>query len=238
MTTANSTSVLFTTDAHNDRYRDASRRLATRSAAIRERLVAELGLAQNLYELGWRSLLTSQREVAERCSTGSAPEVESYWSETAKPAADQLTDRCLHIVDAHLLLLFDAVSVFIDGVRPSLGINGGPPSPGAYESLRSDVERLIEPVSTVALDRKPLNDVGERWHERLRRQAIRRYVRSGGATEAGYAQAIDVLELQMLRQPPWVHADQLMSAFELAHTDVRRCVVDRIDRMLSDLLPT
>ena len=44
------------------------------------------------------------------------------------------------------------------------------------------------------------------------------------------------MELKMMQQAPWAHADQLLSAFELTHTEIRRALVDRIDRLLNDLL--
>lgn len=236
MTTTNSTSVVFTTEAHNDRYRDASRRLADRSAAIRERLMAELAQAQNHHELDWRSLLSSHREIVEQVVAGSEPTIETFWAAHAQPRSEELTSRCLHVVDAHLLLLWDAVEVFVEGVRPALALNGEPPSEDAMESLRADVERLIQPVSSAAPDRSTLDGLGERWQERMRRQAIRRYVRSGGATDASLSAAVDALELEMINQAPWAHADQLLSAFELAHTEIRRAIASRLDRMLNDLL--
>lgn len=234
MTITNSTSVVFTTDAHNDRYRDASRRLADRSAAIRERLMGELAQAQDHHEIDWRSLLSSQRDIAEQA--GSPPDIETYWTDHAQPRSEALTARCMQIIDAHLLLLFDAVSVFTEGVRPALTLNGEPPSAEAIRSLRVDVERLIQPVTTAALDRSTIDALGQRWQERLRRQAIRRYVRSGGVTDSTFSSAIDNQELKMMHQAPWAHADQLLSGFELAHAEIKRGLVDRVDRMLNDLL--
>lgn len=236
MTTTNSTSVVFTTDAHNDRYRESSLRLASRSAAIRERLVAELSHTQARHEIDWRSLLSSQRDIAEQIAKGSSPDTTTYWEQVAKPRGNDLLAACLQVVDAHLLLVWDAVAVFVEGVLPTLSINDQPVSLDALQSLRCDVEHLIEPIAHVALDRSGLDEIGDRWHERLRRQAIRRYVRSGGIEDAGFADAIDKQELKMLHQAPWAQADQLLSAYELAHADLRRGLSDRIDRMLTDLI--
>lgn len=236
MTTIDSTSVVFTTDAHNDRYREASWRLADRSAAISERLMTELAHAQERHELDWRSLLSSQRTIADQAAAGAEPDVDSYWAQNAQPRSEQLITRCVQIVDAHLLLLWDAIDVFAEGVLPELALNGEPPSADAMNSLRDDVERLIQPVATAAPNRARIDDLGERWQQRMRRQAIRRYVRSGGETDAPFSAAIDALELQMIGQAPWAHADQLLSAFELAHIEIRQTLSARLDRMLSDLL--
>lgn len=236
MTTTNSTSVVFTTDAHNDRYRDSSRRLADRTAAISERLMQELDNVQHQLEIDWRSLLTSQRDIAERAATGSLPGIETYWAEDAEPRSDAFVASCMSVIDAHLLLLWDAVSVFVEGVLPALALNGQPPSADAMQSLRSDVERLIKPVSSARLDRSNIDALGQRWQERLRRQAIRRYIRTGGVADAGFAAAVDAQELKMLRLAPWAHADQLLSAFELAHTEIGRTTIDRVDRILYDLM--
>ena len=198
--------------------------------------MGELAQAQDQHELDWRSLLSSQRDIAEQVAIGSRPDIETFWDSHAQPRSKELSARCLNIIDAHLLLLWDAVAVFSEGVRPALALNGEPPSAEAMLSLRSDVERLIQPISTAALDRTTIDGLGERWQQRLRRQAIRRYVRGGGARNAAFSAAIDAMELKMMQQAPWAHADQLLSAFELAHTEIRRALVDRIDRLLNDLL--
>ena len=198
--------------------------------------MGELAQAQNHHELDWRSLLSSQRQVAELTAVGTEPDIDTFWSKQAQPRSEELTASWLQIIDAHLLLLWDAVSVFADGVVPALALNGRPPSDEAMQSLRADVVRLIEPVASAAPDRRMLDGLGERWQERLRRQAIRRYVRIGGTATDSFAGAIDALELKMIGQAPWAHADHLLSAFELAHAEVRRELADRIERMLDDLL--
>lgn len=196
--------------------------------------MGELAYVQDQHELDWRSLLSSQRNIVEHPE--SRPDIQTFWADHAEPQSRELTTRCLHAIDAHLLLLWDAVSVFVEGVRPALSLNGEPLSEEATQSLRSDVERLIQPVSTASLDRMNIDALGLRWHERLRRQAIRRYVRSGGDTDGSFSAAIDAQELKMMQQAPWAHADQLLSAFELAHAEIRRTMRDHIDRMLDDLL--
>lgn len=234
VTTTNSMSVAMATEANNDRYREACRRLADRTAAIRERLVTELAHAQREHEIDWRGLLSSQREIAEKAATGTAPGAQVFWLHQAEPRADELRSACESIIDAHLLLLWDAVSVFSDSARSLPGTDTNDDIDLA--DLRTDVERLVRPISDVRLDRTALDDVGERWSQRMRRQAIRRYVRSGGHDDPSFASAIDEQELRMMGQAPWAQADQLLSAFELAHADVRRSVTGKVDRMLTDLL--
>ncbi len=162
------------------------------------------------------------------------PDPQPFGPRRAEPRAEELRSACLSIIDAHLMLLWDAVSVFSEMVY-SL------PAPDSDRQvdpadLRNDVERLIDPISGLLLDRSALDFVGERWSQRLRRQAIRRFVRSGGQTDPSFAVSIDALELKMMSQAPWAQADQLLSAFELVHSDIRRAMADRIDRMLTDLL--
>ena len=234
MTTTNSMSVVMATEAHNDRYREACRRLVDRTAAIRERLATELADAQLEHEIDWRALLSSQREIAERAATGGTPDPQIFWLHQAEPRADQLRSACSSIIDAHLLLLWDAVSVFADAARSLSDTDNGVEIDVA--DLRADVERLIRPISDIRLDRAALDSVGERWTQRVRRQAIRRYVRSGGRNDPSFASAIDEQELKMMNQAPWAQADQLLSAFELAHADIRRVMNDKVDRMLTDLL--
>lgn len=227
-------SVVMATEAHNDRYREACRRLADRTAAIRERLAVELAHAQVEHEIDWRALLTSQREVAEKAAAGTAPDAQVFWIRQAEPRADELRLACFSTIDAHLILLWDAISVFseIAGSLPTADVGRGI----APADVRSDVERLISPITNIMLDRAALDDVGERWSQRMRRQAIRRYVRFGEQNNPSFASTIDELELKMMGQAPWAHADQLLSAFELVHADVRRAVANKVDRILTDLL--
>lgn len=231
MSTTNSTPVI-NTGASDDRYRAACQRLADRTAAICGRLEDELGRAQDELEIDWRALLASQREVAEQASKGAAPMAEIFWIHQAQPRAEELLSGCLSIIDAHLLLLWDALSSHWRSVAPLVV------DERAQQLARDDVRRLVEPVRACGLDRARLDEVGERWQHRLRRQAIRRYVRTGGSTEDGFSAAIDAQELRMITQPPWAQADQLLSAFELVHADVRRAVIERVDRIVEDLLST
>jgi hypothetical protein len=225
-------SVALATEANNDRYREACRRLVDRTAAIRERLVTELAHAQREHEIDWRGLLSSQREIAERAATGSAPDPQAFWLHQAEPRAAELRSACESIIDAHLLLLWDAVSVFTTAVLSLPDTD----SEIDLTDLRTDVERLVRPVSDLGLDRTALDDLGERWSQRMRRQAIRRFVRSGRQHDPSFASAIDEQELKMMGQAPWAQADKLLSAFELVHTDIRRAIAAKVERMLTDLL--
>ncbi len=229
MSTTNSTDVT-TTAAINDRNREASRRLVARTAAIRERLEVELRRTQNDLELDWRALLVSQRDVAELAGRNSAPLADVFWLHQAAPRADDLRSACLEIIDAHLVLLWDALAAHWRTIAPSLDDNA------SREQARKDITRMISPLRTFTLDRSFLDDVGERWQERLRRQAIRRHLRTGGATDDGFSAAIDAHELQMLKLAPWAQADQLLSAFELVHTDIRRITTEKVDRIVADVL--
>jgi hypothetical protein len=229
VSTTNSTSVT-TTEAADDRLREASRRLADRTAAICGRLEAELGRAQAELEIDWRALLASQREVAEQASKGSAPVADVFWDHQAQPQAEGLLTACLSSIDAHLVLLWDALSSYWQAIDPMLDDDR------ARQAARDDVERLVAPLRDCGLDRTPLDDLGERWQHRLRRQAIRRFVRTGGSTDEGFSAAIDAQELQMITQPPWAQADQLLSAFELVHSDVRRAITEKVDRIVDDVL--
>lgn len=229
MSTTNSTSVTPAA-AIDDRHREASRRLADRTAAIGERLEAELSRAQNDLELDWRALLASQRDVAELAARGAAPLGNVYWIHQAAPRADDLRSACLDVIDAHLVLLWDALAVHWRTVAPMLDDGA------ARQAERTRIARIIEPLRHLGLDRASLDHVGERWQERLRRQAIRRHLRTGGATGAGFSEAIDANELQMLKLAPWAQADQLLSAFELVHADIRRIITEKVDRIVADVL--
>lgn len=235
MSTTNSNSVTTSTSveatkAQHDRHREASRRLADRTAAIRERLEAELSRAQRDLEIDWRALLASQRDVAEQASKGSAPLADVYWLHHAQPQAEDLLDACLSSVDAHMMLLWDAVASYWRSIEPRADAEGD------RQSVRDDIARLVDPIRSLRMDRTSLDDLGERWQHRLRRQAIRRYVRTGGVTDSGFSAAIDAQELHMVTQAPWAQADQLLTAFELVHSTVRTAIVDKVDRTLDDIL--
>ncbi len=229
MSTTNSTSVTPAA-AIDDRHREASRRLTDRTAAIVERLEAELSRTQADLELDWRALLASQRDVAEQAARGTAPLANVFWMHQAEPRADDLRAACIDVIDAHLILLWDALAVHWRTVEPLLTDDA------ARDRAREETARIVAPLRNLRLDRRSLDAVGERWQERLRRQAIRRHIRTGGATGDGFSDAIDAQELQMLKLAPWAQADQLLSAFELAHADLGRAVTERVDRIVSDAL--
>ncbi len=68
-----------------------------------------------------------------------------------------------------------------------------------------------------------IHDLGSWWHRRLRRAAVRRSLPA--LPRAWPAGRIDIVvgraELELLDGPPWAHGDRLLSAFELAHSEIR-----------------
>ena len=81
----------------------------------------------------------------------------------------------------------------------------------------SAVDRVLDAIPPP----DPINELGEWWQRRLHRGALvrslPRLLLSGVEAEL----VVGTAELALLDGPPWSHGDRLLSAFELAHSEIR-----------------
>ncbi len=170
-------------------------------------LAERLDDARTEHDLTWRGLLSAQEGVAGAGRLGTTPDIETFWAATAVPMARPLVDQAQVLID-------DGVDLITAGLR-RLG-----PNPAVHADALS--EQIIMRWSTVAMDRAPLDAIGQRWQRRLRRSAVApTLVRTVSRPMREFSTHLEQTEMAMLDQPPWRHGDRLLSAFELAHTDVK-----------------
>ncbi|MEZ5408834.1 MAG: hypothetical protein R2761_12465 [Acidimicrobiales bacterium] len=144
--------------------------------------------------LSRRELMAYQRAVHALQRVGQAPTPDEFWAATAQPRAQRLLDAARAAIDAELEPLARS------GARVSAG----------------DVAAALP--STADID-----ELGQWWQRRLRRAATLRALPDVAARLPGAAElTIAHHEMGLLDQPPWSHGDRLLSAFELAHAEIRR----------------
>ncbi len=141
-----------------------------------------------------RELMAYQRAVHALRRTGQAPSPDEFWATTAQPRARRLLDAARAVIDTELAPL----------VRT--------------RALVSAVDVATALPSTLEID-----ELGQWWQRRLRRAATLRALPDVAARLPGAAElTIAHHEMWLLDQPPWSHGDRLLSAFELAHAEIRR----------------
>ena len=88
----------------------------------------------------------------------------------------------------------------------------------------------IQQTGTAAVDRllgavppsDSIDDLGEWWQRRLHRRALLRAVPRFLTSRASAEAIVGAVELDVLDASPWCYGDRLLSAFELAHAEIRR----------------
>lgn len=207
--------------AESDRYREARQRLVDRTAAVETRLAARLHDVQGQRDLTWRLLLSSQRKISK--AIGHAPSPTQFWETEAAPMAAAFATAARLVIDSELENVSDAVSRFTASVSPLLS------DPSIGQFVRTDVSVVLQVLGSNTLDDGPLNDLGDRWQERLHRQAIRRCMRLRNSnTGEPFDAVVAREELDMLDKAPWIHGDRLLSAFEIAHSETRSHLRDML----------
>lgn len=144
--------------------------------------------------LGRRELMAYQRAVHALTRAGQAPGPDEFWATTAQPRARRLLDAARDAIDAELAPL-----------------------------ARSGALVSAAEVAAALPSTDDIDELGQWWQRRLRRAATLRALPDVAARRPGAAEiTIAHHEMWLLDQPPWSHGDRLLSAFELAHAEIRR----------------
>jgi hypothetical protein len=203
--------------SENDHLRCISERLTQRTAVIESRMRKRMESVRLAYDLDARALLSSHRQVKELSKFGAAPSPIEFWGVTANPRGQALVHAASAVIDDELRELDRALERF----RRSIVASAKHP---AYEPevFRAVLAEQLERLAACQMDPGPINKLGARWQGRLRRAAaLSLYPRllfvSANQSDPLIAQA----EMALLDAGPWAHDDRLLSAFELAHADVR-----------------
>lgn len=210
-----------------DRFRH---RVDTLTARLSEGLVE----IHTTHGLTYGELLQTHRELRRLATENRAPSSNTFWNTTAYPRSQMLVTAARPLIRTADDAFADATERLGTSVELAMDQHAGLSAiaPGL-------LRRMIDVGGTVVLtampDRADLDLVGERWHRRLRRAAWRTVVPSRLAmSTAALEDRVDRIELELLDQLPWAHGDRLLSAFELAHVDVRTLLREAVTANAGD----
>ena len=193
--------------------------------------------------LSYNELVRTQRALRRLESETRAPSAQSFWDSTAYPRAQMLVTAAQPLIDVAGHTFSDAVSRLSRSVELAT-VDHQSISPIAPGLLRRMIDVGGNVVCTATPSRDEIDQIGERWHRRLRRAAWKSVVPTQLAmSTTALEDRIDRMELELLEQLPWAHGDRLLSAFELAHVDIKTMIrtasrastSDPVDRELSAL---
>ncbi len=196
------------------------------TSLIERRLRARLDNIRRVHDLDWRALLVSHREVLGLHQLGVAPSALEFWSGTATPATEALIGEACLAIDEELVEFHRIARRFARGAVAASRLPGYDPTPFDEELTRS-----VELLAGCNIDRAPLDRLGTRWQAKLRRTAQRTILPKLLLVPLRTADALVARhEMALLEQAPWAHDDRLLSAFELAHADIRSHLRERLRR--------
>ena len=194
--------------------------LLAEARAGRKRLRAGLNQARTLHDLGKRELVRTQRDIRRLQRVGALPDPTEFWQRSAIPRAAVMVEAAMVVVAEEGNLLGRAVDEFM------ADLTNGPIADWAVASAGKTVVRAAVGTAAaelVAAAEAPasIDALGAWWQQRLRRAATRRalprLIRVGADTDLEIGRA----EMALLDRPPWCHGDRLLSAFEIAHGEIR-----------------
>lgn len=221
-------------EADDDRARAADR-FARRAQSIASLLDRRLKHTISAHDLSEKRLWAAHREMAEQHRRTAAPTPGDYWEKTAYPRAQRFLAEMVDVVAAEEEELTRAFQQFAFSVaeqtrRGAPAIDDNPleqrrPTGGADIDLdtaiavaRSGVDEF---VAAAAVGNR-INEVGAWWQGKLRRKAIVVSMARLLVAPVGHYQIeVAAAEMRLLARPPWSLDDRLLSAFELAHSDLR-----------------
>lgn len=211
-----------------DQLLEISQRLVTRTAVIEQRLNERLEAVRAVYDLNPRALLSSHRQLREMAAQGTDPSPTEFWEVTANPLASAMVEAASRVIDDEIGIFEDAVSRFRRSLTTYVMSTGDDCRPEAADVLQKSIDQM----ASCGLDRGPINELGAQWQQRLRRAATRSLFPKIMLVSTNKSEPlISVAEMSLLDQSPWSHDDRLLSAFELAHADVRQHLRDRLGQM-------
>lgn len=194
-----------------------------------ERLAGRLREALAVHDLDRRELVAAQRDVTRLQRIGALPSPNEYWQRTALPRAALLIDSSMSAVVEEGHRLGEAIDGLLSAVDDYTRTPDQPTSaPNRPACDRPALDRagvaLAEQAIVRLVDAVPssrsIDALGCWWQRRLRRAAIVGSL-PGLLTSKDADRMIGQAEMALLDRPPWSHGDRLLSAFELAHGEIR-----------------
>lgn len=176
--------------------------------------------------------MTSQRDIRRLQRIGALPDPTEYWQRSALP-------RAAILIDAAMVAVLDEGEALGRGVdRFVAELTDGPMShwalgPQGRPTIRASVGSAAAELMASIDGPAPIDALGAWWQRRLRRAAIVRALPRLRANGADIELAIGRVEMTLLDRPPWCHGDRLLSAFEIAHGEIRTQVEVVADDLLA-----
>ncbi|MDH4277842.1 MAG: hypothetical protein OEW83_07140 [Acidimicrobiia bacterium] len=220
---------------HSDERAQAAEKFAGRAQSIATLLGHRLEAALSAHDLSEKRLWAAHREAAELHRRGGAPTPAEFWDKTAHPLSQHFLSEMIGVIAAEEEELMRAFHRFafttaersrreaptvddnpLDRPRPSGGTDIDLATAVAIAQSGAD-----DFIAAAAIGSR-INEVGAWWQGKLRRRAIRATAGRLLITPLGrYDLAVSAAEMRLLGEPPWSLDDRLLSAFELAHSDLR-----------------
>lgn len=194
--------------------------LAACASASTGRLAERLLQARDAHDLTKAELIAAQRDVARLHRIGALPAPNEYWKRSALPRAALMIDASMAAIVEEGEALGAALDRFMVEVDESPLDRWSASGAG-----KATVEHVTAQAIAQLMEAVPPSDsihaLGSWWQRRLRRTAVRGafpgVLASGSQREA----VIGKREMELLDRQPWSHGDRLLSAFELAHNEIR-----------------
>ncbi len=206
----------------------ARRRLGHTARDAADRLALRLQRAGEMYGLGRPELVAAQRQVRRLRRAGLLPNVAEYWESTAVPRAEILVETSLEAVVEESERVADAIDRFLVATSRSTlepWINGAE-GRAAIQRTGSDA---IDGLRAAIPPTDAIDELGEWWQDQLHRRAVLRAAPRILTSRDTAERVIGDVELELLDSPPWCYGDRLLSAFELAHAEIRSRATERAD---------
>lgn len=185
------------------------------------RLNQRLQQTVDQHDLDRKELLTAHRNAIRLDRADSLAGPTEYWQQSALPRAALLVDPSM----AALVDVGDELGRKLDRFLLDLDDVGHPwtdTETGRAASTQASAQAIDRMLQAVPSSHT-IHSLGSWWHRRLRRAAVLRSLPL--LPRAGFAGQMDIVigraELDLLNGPPWAHGDRLLSAFELAHSEIR-----------------
>ncbi len=203
----------------------AGDRFDRRAQSIATLLAHRLESTISLHDLTRKRLWATHRNIADLRRQGRAPTLSDFWEQTAHRQARHFLTEAVNVIDAEREELTKALQHYaISIAEQDRGTaDGGPEAASAtVERNMATAMAGIELVVGAATAISSINELGAWWQGRLRRAAIMATAGRLLFTPVGrFELEVSAAEMRLLDRPPWSHDDRMLSAFELAHSDLR-----------------
>ncbi|MEM7324716.1 MAG: hypothetical protein AAF531_16630 [Actinomycetota bacterium] len=192
----------------------------SQARSSRDNLSDRLGQVIAEHDLDKRELLTAERQMRRLSRIGAIPNPTEYWQRDALPRAAELVNASMTVIADEGELLADAIDLFFEPLAAGELGRWAETAEGRAIS-RQAAGRAVSMLAEGVEPSQEIHLLGQWWQQRLRRSAavrsLPRLLRFGVDADAVIGRA----ELNLLDGPPWTHSDRLLSAFEIAHSEIR-----------------